>query len=204
MQIQFLQKIKTMILLDKLHKNRGESLAIFEQTMNSICTKLGINPNWLMMVMWSESRLNAQSVNKQAGDSDIAQARSVKRATGLIQFMPDTAKNLGTSTQKLYIMSAIDQLHYVYAYFKPWAGKIHSYFDLYLVTFFPLAFGKPDDYIIQTSKIKASTIAKQNPFFDVNKDGKLTVGEIKRKMYESIPEAVVAEVVSQAEKKSLS
>ena len=204
MQTQFLQKIKTMILLDNLQKNKGESLAIFEQTMNSICTKLGINPNWLMMVMWSESRLNAQSVNKQAGDSENAQVRSANRATGLIQFMPDTAKAMGTTTQKLYAMSAVDQLHYVYAYFKPWTGKIHSYFDLYLVTFFPLAVGKPDDYIIQTNKIKANTIARQNPFFDVNKDGKLTVGEIKRKMYESIPETVVAEVVSQIEKKSLS
>jgi len=193
-----------MILLENLQKNKGENLAIFEQTMNSICTKLAINPNWLMMVMWSESRLDAQAVNKQAGDSENAQVRSANRATGLIQFMPDTAKNLGTSTQKLYAMSAIDQLHYVYAYFKPWTGKIHSYFDLYLITFFPIAVGKPDDFIIQTNKVTAITIAKQNPFFDMNKDGQLTVGEIKRRMYLSIPEALVAEVVSQVEKKSLS
>ncbi len=193
-----------MILLDSVHFNKGEKLADFEQTMNSICTKLGINPSWLMMVMWSESRLNAQAVNKQAGDSADPKVRAANRAVGLIQFMPDTAKYLGTSTQKLYAMSAVDQLHYVYAYFKPWAGKIHSYFDLYLITFFPIAVGKPDDFIIQTDKLKASTIAKQNPFFDMNKDGQLTVGEIKRRMYLSIPEALVAEVVSQAEKKSLS
>jgi len=192
-----------MILLDNLQRNKGENLSEFEQTMNSICTKLGINPNWLMMVMWSESRLNAQSVNKQTGDSDNAQTRSANRATGLIQFMPDTAKALGITTQKLYAMSAVDQLHYVYAYFKPWTGKIHSYFDLYFVTFFPLAMGKPDDYVLETSKLAASKIAKQNPFFDVNKDGKLTAGEIKRRMYESIPSAIVADVVSVVEKKSL-
>ena len=193
-----------MILLDSVHFNKGEKLVDFEQTMNSICTKLGINPSWLMMVMWSESRLNAQAVNKQAGDSADPKLRAANRAVGLIQFMPDTAKYLGTSTQKLYAMSAVDQLHYVYAYFKPWAGKIHSYFDLYLITFFPQAVGKSDNFILQTDTLKAATIAKQNPFFDMNKDGQLTVGEIKRRMYLSIPEALVAEVVSQAEKKSLS
>jgi len=37
-------------------------------------------------------------------------------ATGLIQFMPDTAKRLGTSTEALRKMGAINQLDYV---FKP-------------------------------------------------------------------------------------
>ena len=193
-----------MILIEKLQRNKGESLAEFERVLRNICSTLGINPNWLMMVMWSESRLNAQAVNKQPGDTDNAQVRAANRATGLIQFMPDTALNLGTTTKALYAMNAIDQLGYVYKYFKPWAGRIKSYFDLYLVTFFPDAVGRPDDYILQTKKLSASTIAKQNPFFDVNKDGKLTVGEIKRRMYESIPKAIVTEVVSEIEKKSLS
>ena len=193
-----------MILLDKFKLNKGEKLADVERRIQQICTLLGINPAWLMMVMWSESRLNAQAVNKQPGDSDNPQIRAATRATGLIQFMPDTALNQGTTTKALYAMTAIDQLGYVYKYFKPWTGKIKSYFDLYLVTFFPDAIGKPDDYILQTKKLSAATIAKQNPFFDVNKDGKLTVGEIKRRMYESIPKAIVAEVVSEIEKKSLS
>jgi hypothetical protein len=155
-----------------------------------------------MMVMWSESRLNAQAVNKQPGDTEDPLARAAKRATGLIQFMPDTALRLGTTNKALYSMTAIDQLHYVYKYFKPWTGKMKSYFDLYLVTFFPAAIGKPDDYVLQTGKLSASLIAKQNPFFDVNKDGKLTVGEIKRRMYESIPKAIVSDVMAVLEKKS--
>lgn len=192
-----------MVLIEKLQSNKGESPSEFERVLRNISSTLSINPNWLMMVMWSESRLNAQAVNKQPGDTDNALVRAASRATGLIQFMPDTALNLGTTTKALYAMNAIDQLGYVYKYFKPWAGKIKSYFDLYLVTFFPDAVGKPDDYILQTKKISAATIAKQNPFFDVNKDGKLTVGEIKRRMYESIPKAIVADVVSEIEKKSL-
>ena len=193
-----------MILLDKLKFKKGEDSAIFEATMQSVSGLLGINPNWLMMVMWNESRLNAQSVNKQPGDTDNPLLRSEKRATGLIQFMPDTAIRLGTTTKALYGMNAIQQLGYVYKYFKPWSGHIKSYFDLYLITFFPDAIGRDDQYVLQTPKLSASTIARQNPFFDANGDGKLTVGEIKRRMYESIPKAIVTEVVSEIEKKSLS
>ena len=191
-----------MILLDKLKRNKGESLSVFEQTVQSICTKLDINPSWLMMVMYFESGLNAQAVNKQAGDSNDPSVRAVNRAVGLIQFMPATAQYLGTSTQKLYAMSAIDQLHYVYAYFKPFTGKMHSYYDLYFITFFPAALGKPDTYVLQTSKLAASKIAKQNPTFDVNKDGKITVAEIKKRMHDSIPQALLVEVESQIEKKN--
>lgn len=191
-----------MVLIEKLKSNKGENPTEFEQTMRNVASLLGINPNWLMMVMWNESRLNAQAVNKQPGDSDIPLTRAVSRATGLIQFMPDTAIRLGTTTKALYSLSAIDQLHYVYKYFKPWAGKIKDYFDLYIITFFPGALGKPDDYILETSKLSAALIAKQNPFFDVNKDGKITVGEIKRRMYESIPKSIVAEVMTTLEKKS--
>lgn len=192
-----------MILIEYLQKNKGERVSDFEQTLRSIATKLGINPNWLMMVMYFESKLNAQAVNKQPGDSANPLERLTKRAVGLIQFMPETAKNLGTSTTALYSMSAIQQLHYVYAYFKPYAGKIRSFYDLYLITFFPLALGKPDDFVLQTSKISASTIARQNPIFDANKDGKITVGEIKQRMYKAIPSAVLDEVLAQVEKKSL-
>ena len=193
-----------MILTDKLQCNKGESRAVFEQTVKDISAKLGINPSWLMMVMWSESRLNAQAVNKQAGDTDDALVRSAHRATGLIQFMPDTALNLGTTTVALYRMDAITQLQYVYRYFKSWSGKMKSYFDLYFVTFFPDAIGKPDDFILETAKKSRYIIAKQNPFFDVNKDGKLTVGEIRRRMYESIPTAILTDVMSMIEKKSSS
>jgi hypothetical protein len=191
-----------MILTDKLQCNKGEDRAQFETTVRSISALLGINPNWLMMVMYSESRLNAQAVNFQPGDPSDPLTRSATRATGLIQFMPDTALNLGTTTISLYNMDAIKQLQYVFQYFKGWAGRMKSYYDLYLVTFFPEAIGKPDSYVLQTSRKPAYVIAKQNPFFDVNKDGQLTVGEVKQRMYKSIPKAIVEDVMSMIEKKS--
>ena len=192
-----------MILTNEIKCNKGESKDAFVAKVIAISAKLGINPNWLMVVMHNESGINAQIVNKQKGDSSDPYTRSAYRATGLIQFMPTTAIWLGTSTQALYKMTNLEQLDYVYKYFKGFAGKIKSYFDLYMITFFPVAVGKPDDFVIQSKSVSASTIARQNPSFDINKDFKITVGEAKQSMLKAIPAALIDEVISEVEKKSL-
>lgn len=171
-----------------------------------ISNNLGINPNWLMAVMKSESTLNPRAVNKQpssvAGydgygdlikpkgtpDSDNAYTRSLYRATGLIQFMPRTAVSLGTTTADIYNMSGVDQLNYVYKYYLPYKDKLKSYYDLYLVTFFPAAIGKPDEWVFQTSNIAASKIAQANPGINSNKDKKITIAEFKRYIQRTIPD----------------
>jgi LPXTG-motif cell wall-anchored protein len=55
--------------------------------------------------------------------------------------------------------------------------------DVYLVTFFPAALYQGDSYIFHTSKLSASIIAKQNPSFDLNKDGRITKAEFKEYIY---------------------
>ncbi len=191
-----------MILIEKLKCNMGESRTEFERKVRNISDLLRINPNWLMMLMHMESGLNAQAVNKQPGDPTDAYTRAAKRATGLNQFMPSTAKAFGITNQQLYRMNAIDQLDYVYKFFQRNAGKIKSYFDLYLLNFFPAALGKSNDWILQTRGISASVIARQNSGFDINKDGQVTVGEIKTRLRAAIPQALVDQVLSEAEKKS--
>jgi hypothetical protein len=173
-----------------------------------ISTELGIHPNWLMSVINSETggRFSANTVNKQgknvagydenrkivkpAGmpDHEDAYQRAKYRATGLIQFMPTTAKGLGTSTQLLYMMSNVAQLDYVYKYFLPMKGKMKSFEDLYIYTFYPKAVGKADDYIIGSEKglDYAKVLVKQNPL-DFNHDGYLSVGEFKQFIYNKIP-----------------
>ena len=91
----------------------------FLQKVRLICAKLGIEPDWLMFVMNSESGLNPAAYNPNGG------------ASGLIQFMPDTAKGLGTTTEALRKMSNVAQLDYVYKYFYPYRGKMSSLYDLY-------------------------------------------------------------------------
>ena len=142
----------------------------FTEKVNNISGELRIDPNWLMFVMWFESKLNPQAVNPISG------------ATGLIQFMPNTARSLGTTTDVLKHMSNVQQLDYVFAYLRPYKGRMRSWVDVYLAVFYPKAMGKPDFVI--TSDI----VAKQNKIFDINKDLDISVKEIETVLRKSIPE----------------
>ena len=149
--------------------------AAFLAKVTEISAKLGINPNWLMIVMKMESGINPQAYNSNGG------------ATGLYQFMPQTAAGLGTSTGALIAMDNVTQLDYVYKYLKPYAGRLFSVTDLYMVTFFPAALGKPDNYVLQTSSLSAGLIARANPVFDLNGDQAITVGEFKQSVTSRLP-----------------
>ena len=149
-----------------IKENRAEFIA----KVNNICNQLNINPNWLMFVMWFESRLNPQAVNPISG------------ATGLIQFMPSTARSLGTTTAVLKHMSNVQQLDYVLAYLRPYKGRMKRWIDVYLAVFYPRAMGKPNFVI--TSDI----VAKQNKIFDLNKDLDISVKEIETALRKQIPE----------------
>ena len=142
----------------------------FIAKVKDISARLKINPEWLMVVMYAESRLNPKAVNSNGG------------ATGLIQFMPKTAAWLGTSTSALKNMSNVEQLDWVYKYFNSLGatGKMKSVYDLYLVTFFPIALGKPDNWVLQSKDLSAYTVAVNNKIIDINKDNKITVGEFKK------------------------
>ena len=105
----------------------------------------------------------------------------VSGATGLIQFMPSTARALGTTTQVLKQMSNVDQLFYVRKYLLPYKGKMKSWIDVYLAVFYPAAIGKPN-YIITPD-----IVARQNPVFDLNRDLDITVDEIRTALKKHIP-----------------
>jgi hypothetical protein len=125
---------------------------------------IGINPDWLASVMSFESGFNPAAVNK-AGSG----------ATGLIQFMPDTAKRLGTTTDKLKKMSFQSQLEYVKKYFAPMRGKLKSLEDTYLTVFYPAAIGEPLDHVVGKS---GSAIYAQNKGFDKTGKGYITKSDI--------------------------
>ena len=118
----------------------------FAAKVRQIASRLGVPPDYLMAVMWSESRLDPAATNPEGG------------ATGLIQFMPATAAGLGTSCEALREMSALDQLDYVERFFRPYAPRCHTFGDFYMACFFPAAIGKEDDYVLQTRKLSAERI----------------------------------------------
>lgn len=161
-----------LIFEDKVNSNRAEFLA----KVRNVASRLGIDPNWLMAAMYFESGLNPKAVNPYT------------QATGLIQFMPSTARSLGINQAALLAMNNVAQLEYVYQYLKPYRNRFKSFIDLYLSIFFPLAIGKPDNWVLQTSRLTAKRIAEQNGIFDLNKDNRITVGEIKKAYLNKIPE----------------
>lgn len=119
--------------------------------MYSNANYLNIDPNWLMLVMNSESGLNPTAENPKSG------------AVGLIQFMPSTAKQLGYTTGSIKLMSATTQLYLVYKYFAPYKNQLKSFNDLYRATFFPLSLGKPGSFVMETDTLPAKLIYDQNP-----------------------------------------
>jgi hypothetical protein len=103
-----------------------------------------------------------------------AQRNAASGATGLIQFMPNTAKGLGTTVEKLARMSAVDQLDYVLKYFKPWVGKLASLSDLYMAVLAPVAIGKADSTAIYSAP---SIQYEENKGLDHDQDGAITKAE---------------------------
>lgn len=144
----------------------------FLNKVNEISKKLDINPDWLMAIMYHESRFKTDKPNTNSN------------AIGLIQFMPSTYQNKwGLSASAIAKMNNVQQLDLVYDFYKDKAGKFKSYTDLHLYAFMPVMVGKPKNSVIQAIGLSADTIAKQNFPFDLNKDNSITVKEFEDYLY---------------------
>lgn len=141
----------------------------FKERVIKIASELGTNPNFLMAVMSFETgeTFSPSIRNPQSG------------AVGLIQFMRDTAKGLGTTQQALAEMTAEDQLDFVAKHFKRFKGKLKTIEDTYMAVLFPVAVGKGAAHVLFT---KPSKRYSQNSGLDINRDGRVTVGEAADKV----------------------
>lgn len=111
-------------------------------------------------------------------------------AVGLIQFMPATAKGLGTTTQQLAAMSATDQLTYVYKYFLPYRKRIKTLSDMYMAILMPRFIGADNNAIV----FNKDTIAyAQNKGLDLNKNGVVTKEEATSKVYAKLQKGLLEE-----------
>jgi hypothetical protein len=135
----------------------------FLSMLLDMASRLGTDADWHLAVMSVESGLRPEAVNPNGG------------ATGLIQFMPATARHLGTTTADLFDMSAEEQLEYVEKYYHPFAGKMHSVEDVYMATFMPSMVGRGSDNVIST---EGEAVYEANKGFDRNGDGVITNGEV--------------------------
>lgn len=147
------------------------------------CT-LRMDPNWIMAcIAWESGESFSPSKKNMAGSG----------ATGLIQFMPDTAKGLGTTTDALAKMSAEDQINYVYKYFKQQIelhGPLTTLEDTYMAILWPAAIGKPVSSPLWDKDTRPTTY-RQNAGLDSNKDGTITKFEaashVREKLSKGLP-----------------
>lgn len=163
------------------YKLKPEVLKCSEQAfVDKVCRisqDLCIVPDWLMIVMELET----------AGTFDPAITNGLGY-TGLIQFGDVRAAEVGTTTDRLRNMNALEQLDYVYLALKKFAGIMNRLPDVYLAVFFPIAIGKPLGWTLHSRGNSAEKVAKWNPLFDDDHNGVIQVWEIEKKLRQRIPE----------------
>lgn len=146
----------------------------FRDKVRAIAADLVCDPSDLMACMaWESGRSFRPDVANMAGSG----------ATGLIQFMPAVAAELGTSTAALAAMTAVDQLDWVDKYFHRFRGKLKGVSDLYMAILWPVAVGKPETYVIFTADDQEHPARyRQNAGLDIDKDGRVTKAEAAAKV----------------------
>jgi len=142
----------------------------FIDKVKYIAKDLRIDPNWLMAVMKSESGLSHSITNSMG-------------CVGFIQFCPGGGVDMFKQTVAgMQAAGGLGQLDYVHRFYIPYRGRIKSPEDLYLITFYPYALGKPDSYVFgsEQSQAYSRSVKNWNAPFDLNGDGVITMAEFKQ------------------------
>lgn len=145
----------------------------FRVKVREVAGNLGFDPTWLMGVMGFETGYTFSP----------SERNRVSGATGLIQFMPDTAVGLGTTTTKLARMTAVEQLDWVQKYYEPYKSRVRNLGDAYMAVLWPGAIGKPDNYVMWRA---GSIQYNQNSGLDINHNGEITRGEAVSRVNDSV------------------
>jgi len=141
----------------------------FKKKLEKVANALGVRSSDLIAIMKQESGINPQ-------------ARNPSGATGLIQFMPKTAIALGTTTDDLYKMDGVQQLDYVYKYFKMTGVGNGTLGDLYMAVFMPKYIGYDDKHVLGQRGAPgfSGAVYRQNSGLDRNKDNQITIADVKQ------------------------
>lgn len=141
----------------------------FRSFLRSSAARLGVEANYLMACMAFETGRTFDPAIRNAAGSG---------AVGLIQFMPSTAAALGTTTEALAALSAVQQIKYVELYFRPWKSRLKSLSDVYMTILWPGAIGKPESYVLfDKADPKHPKRYIQNAGLDLDRNGQITKRE---------------------------
>jgi peptidoglycan hydrolase-like protein with peptidoglycan-binding domain len=131
-------------------------------------------PEYLMAVMGFET----------GGSYDPAVENPDSSATGLIQFLEDTAEGLGTSTAELAEMTAVEQLDYVEQYYSTFTGELDSLEDTYTAV---LAGVTGEDELFVEGSSDTGEAYDANAPLDFDEDGVVTAQEAATPVREYLP-----------------
>jgi soluble lytic murein transglycosylase-like protein len=160
----------------------------FEGKLREIAVDLNIPPEWIMAVIYAESRFDPAVVNRRGSS-----------ATGLIQFMPATAAELGVTVQRLALLTPTQQLDYVQRYLKQVHqryGPYRSLTDLYLGILYPKA--RQQDYCY-TLYAKPSQAYERNTGLDEDRDGRVSSSDVDRYLRRMFPTAYALSLDSEGQ-----
>lgn len=183
--VSVLEPQAALYLLDKA-EIYVKDLQCFEEEVRRVSSRLNVPPEWLMAVMYFESKFNP-SVRNYRGSG----------AVGLIQFMIPSVKDLNQRygsrwyMNDIQNMSAVQQLILVEQYLETVQdryGDFHSLTDLYLGILYPRAITSAQDAILFANPSKRY---KQNIGLDFNKDGQITKKDIEQHLHVMFPSALL-------------
>ena len=160
----------------------------FMSGIADLSEKYNIPQNDILAMMDFETGGTFDPAQKNLGPDGTPETGS--GATGLIQFTPKTAEGLGTSTDDLSKMSRSEQLEYVDKHFETnLKGRLGDeggdISDLYMSVLFPVAVGKPDDFVLfgkGAINEKFEGRYEANRGLDANNDGSITKIEAAAKV----------------------
>jgi len=159
--------------------------AEFREKLKGVAARIGANARDLAAVIAFETKGTFSPSKRNEKGSG---------ATGLIQFMPATARALGTTTEALARMSAVEQLDYVEKYLEPYRGRgLATEQDLHMAVLYPKAIGKGDSYGLFT---RGTAAYRQNHGLDRGRDGVVTAGELALSRREQSANRSVVELPS--------
>jgi Transglycosylase SLT domain len=138
--------------------------------LQTVAERLKTQPAWLLNVMAVESLFDPSARNSLPGQS----------ASGLLQFVNETASRLGTTTAAIREMGPVDQLRLVEKYFAPFRGRLNSMADVYMAVFRGFIIEGRDETVISplNNSRKEQRIYWLNEWLDLDNDRKITRGEL--------------------------
>lgn len=143
----------------------------FYDAWTAMARRVGVDPIDLARVAYAETGMNPAAVDPRTN------------AGGLIGFMPSTLKGLGWqgTPEEFRQLSAVQQIPYVEAYYRPYAGRLHNEGLVYVVNFLPAYLSQAaaggDGYVLTR---KGEAYYDQNAILDRNHDGAITVGDLRQ------------------------